>query len=482
MNLNAIAVLVAITAIACSPSEERDPEGLTAPPQPEWSPCTEQALAGADCATIEVPLDYGNPGGEAIQIALSRARASDPARRIGVVLVNPGGPGVPGRGTAVAYHDGWIATGFPEPPARFDWVGFDPRGVAASTAVGCRSVPELRSVDWTPDDDAERAALEQAVRDLGTVCEAGTGRLLGFVDSYSVARDMDQIRRALREEKINYFGTSYGTILGTAYAELFPENVRGMVLEAAVRPNLDAAAWLHERSDNWERTFRTFAADCNARSDCGPRFGGDVVAAFDAVVAQLDLAPLTDPASGETMNGSAFGIYAGQLVNQLPDSTRLLENLIESAAAGNTATVTGVLNAIDGLARIGAPMQCADRGFSDPAVVYTQLLPELGVSYPRFGHADLPLVLPCATWPTQAQSHTAPHAARAPPILVVGGTGDPSTPYWWSERLASELDSAVLIRREGPGHAAFSQCVNETEVSYLLDLTVPPDGMICPTP
>jgi pimeloyl-ACP methyl ester carboxylesterase len=226
--------------------------------------------------------------------------------------------------------------------ARFDLVSFDPRGITvASTAVQCGAVEGFGDLDWTPDDAAERDALERGLQGFVTACENDTGPLLGLVDSWNVARDMDQMRRALGEESMTYLGVSYGTVIGAAYAELFPGRVRALVLDSAVAPGIDGVAWARDRAVNIERVFEAFADDCDGRSECAAKFGGDLRAAYHGAVEHMATTPFVDPVTGETMNESLLGIYLGQLLLAMSQSvgSSQIEDLIEQASAGTLATM-----------------------------------------------------------------------------------------------------------------------------------------------
>jgi pimeloyl-ACP methyl ester carboxylesterase len=459
---------------------------LPLPPPLEWTACAEPDLKRTECATLGVPLDYANPGRGTVQIAVSRVAASNPAGRIGAVLINPGGPGHAGRSQAPIARDGLASNDLPEVLARFDLIGFDPRGVGASTAVDCGDVQGYQGADFTPDDASGRQALEGKMRDFVASCEEHTGSILEFVDSYSAARDMDQIRRALREEKITYWAASYGAVLGTAYADLFPERVRTFVLEAPVGPNLDGTRFLRERAANTERAFEAFATACDARPACRARFGGDIRAVFDRAVAQTKTTPLPDPSSGETLNDSQLARWVTLGVWSLPAGSTLLEGIIESVAAGDGSFVGDFIRAMDDpRASAAVAIDCGDHGMPESPGAYTELLPELSVIAPRLGHALLREILPCVHWPSKAREHPSPYAKGAPPILVIGATDDPNTPYSWSEELAAKLDSGVLLTREGGGHGSVSRsispCVIDAVNAYLLDLTVPPPGTRCPS-
>jgi pimeloyl-ACP methyl ester carboxylesterase len=385
-----------------------------------------------------------------------------------------------------------MSTFTPEVLARFDLIGIDPRGVGASTpAIDCGDTQVYQTIDYSPDDAVERAALQQGMRSFAAACRERNGPILDFLDSHSMARDMDQIRIALGEEKISYYGDSYGTVLGTAYAYLFPERVRAFVLDSAIRPSLDGIAYLRERGQASERAFDAFATDCDSRPDCAARFGGDLRAAFDRGVQQLEAAPLVDPTSRASATEGQFvsfvggqlafldGSGAGTMVN--PQAGNLILGAIEEANAGRAVVLPDMFKVLGPADLRTVALVCADLGFPDPGVVYGQILPELLAAAPRFGQAWLRYALPCAHWPPRSRQHSLPQARGAPPILVVGATGDPTTPYWWSQQLAGELNSGVLLTREGVGHVRFNPCTTDAMSAHLLELTVPAPGTSCPT-
>jgi pimeloyl-ACP methyl ester carboxylesterase len=470
----------------------RDAKAGTAAPALAWAPCAE--LAGAECATLKVPLDYAHPRDETIDIALSRVKASDPTRRIGSLLVNPGGPGARGRGLAVELHEA-LSSGPPsaqEIAARFDLVGFDPRGVGASSAVDCGDLEEIDRADYTPDNAAERAALAQTVRAFAKACKAGTGRLLQFVGTTSAARDMDQIRRALGDRKLTYLGFSYGTLLGATYAELFPGRVRALVLDAAYDPTDSSVDFLRDQAANLDAAFDTFTADCAGRPDCAARFPDGLAETLDRVTEQADAAPLPDSTTpGRTITEGELVTVLGYALFGLPASAGFIEEAIAQAQAGDgfvagrgfdiySDTTNGVRS---NLSEASVAVNCLDYRWPTGPAGVRQIVTSTEQGLPRFGQTFLREYLPCAFWSSKPTPRAAPVAAGAPPILVVGTTGDPATPYQGARALAEQLDSGVLLTREGQGHTAYraSRCIGDAVNAYLLTLTIPPKDTTCPS-
>ena len=483
------ACATALLGIAATPAADAERDVEASPPL-AWAPCAD--LEGAECATLTVPMDYAHPGRKTIDIALSRVPATDPTRRIGSLLVNPGGPGVSGRSLAVDVHDELAAgaASDQEVAARFDLIGFDPRGVGASSAVDCGKLDGLDRADYTPDTPAEQAALVETMRAFAKECAAGTRDLLRFVGTGSAARDMDQIRHALGDKKLTYLGFSYGTQLGATYANLFPHRVRALVLDGAYDPASSGVDSIREQAGSLDAAFDTFAADCAARPVCAARFPDGLGAAFDRAVEQAETAPLADPSTpgrtvteGELVTSLGFALFA------VPDSAGFIEEAIARAEAGDGSLGARGFDIYANLgsavrsnsSEAGVAVNCLDYRWPRGPKGVRQIVSRTGRASPRFGQTFLREYLPCASWPVKPTPSPAPVAAGAPPILVVGTTGDPAAPYQGAQAMAKQLDSGVLLTREGQGHGAYfaSRCINEAVNAYLLTLAVPPKGTVC---
>ncbi len=301
---------------AASPSSVATTSTTTValPPQPVavWQACSAiTGPTGAQCATVQVPLDYAHPGGTKIAVALARRPAD--GVKIGSLLVDPGGPGASG----IDELDYFAQIFSPAILAHFDLVGFDPRGVGRSAPVRCESGPQLDQYfdpDPAPTTDAGFQALVNVSRTFVQGCQTMSGQLLPFLGTANAARDMDQIRQALGEPKLNYLGFSYGTLLGATYAELFPTSIRAMVLDGAVDPAQDPVTANINQAAAFDEELKAFFAECAASPNCAWRPSGSMRAAYDALMARIaaQRLPATSTRTlgpGEAFFGVAVALY-----------------------------------------------------------------------------------------------------------------------------------------------------------------------------
>ena len=453
-----------------------------------WEACGEY-----ECATVAAPLDWDDPEAGAIELAVKRA----PARggedgRIGSLLTNPGGPGASGMDfleSAVGY-----VLGDPVLDA-FDVIGFDPRGVGRSSAVACgddATVDEYLTTDFPMEsqDDVEEARARQAA--FGEVCLEDTGPLLGEVDTVSSARDMDLLRAVLGDDQLYYLGFSYGTFLGATYAELYPENVGRLVLDGALDPSMSNDDLVVGQAIGFENALRAYVEDCQRASTCPLQGTVDAgMAQVADLIAQAEAAPL--PAGDSEVNGTLA--WYGVVVTLYDDGswpylTWALEEAINQGTAVTLLelanlyldrTSDGVYTA-NGMVAFNA-INCLDY----PMVVreYDDMLAfadEVAAVAPTFGR-EFAMAIGCEAWPFPATGERREiHASGAAPILVVGTTGDPATPYEWAVALADQLDSAELLTFEGEGHTAYGRgggCVADVVEEYLLEGTLPAGGATC---
>ncbi len=475
------------TAATLGPTTTTSP---TRPAAPSWAPCQGAAgLSGFECATVAVPLDYRNPGGRHIAIALDRLPAA--GARVGSILVNPGGPGVSGV-DALSFEAPMLSNAIRD---RFDIIGFDPRGVGRSAPIVCADGPTLDKyfdLDPAPTTDAGWQALVAGAKAFDQGCQASSGDVLPLVSTENAARDMDQIREAVGDAKLTYLGFSYGTFLGATYAELFPGNVRAMALDGAIDPALDPVTVNINQSVAFDKELNDFFADCAARSSCAWRPGGDLHAAYDALMAKIRTQRL--PTSGSRTLGPGQALYGVAYPLYDKSSWPVLAVALNQASHGNGTLLLRFFDAYanrnpDGSygneQEANSAVNCLDAAWPTDPQVLRQLAPTAAKAAPEFGVADLYGGLMCVTWPIAATGR--PHPIRAvgsPPIVVVGSTGDPATPYSQAQALASELQHGVLVTRVGDGHTGYrsSACVRRAVDAYLLDLTVPANGTTCPTP
>ena len=472
-----------------TPGGSSSPSGTVGGPA-TWAPCG----APFQCATVTVPIDYVHPQNGTINLALIRLPATDPAHRIGDLLTNPGGPGASGvdfvRTGAQLIFSARLR-------ARFDIVGFDPRGVGASSPIECvdgAEMDRLNAIDPIPDDSpAELTAIIDGAKTFDAGCEANSGSLLPFMTTVDAAKDMDLIRQALGDAKLTYLGFSYGTFLGSTYANLFPDRVRAFVLDGAIDPTLSFVDRTVQQAEGFAGAFSRFLAYCASRPTCQFYNGGHPQAAYDALVAQIDRAPLPARATGDPRPvgpGEAFTAVVAALYDQ--SSWPVLAQGLALAQRGDGSILLLLADAYnerhpDGtytnIFAANAAVNCADYTAPTDVATYEQLAPRVEALAPRFGEAVVYGSIGCAFWPLHpTRDPVAPTAKGAPPILVVGTTGDPATPYEWAVKLAKELDSGVLLTRKGEGHTAYggkSVCIDTTVDAYLISLSVPSAGTVC---
>lgn len=452
-----------------------------------WQDCS----GGFECATLTVPLDYAHPSGATIAVAVTRRPVGDRSRRVGSLIVNPGGPGGSGIGYARSAQQIVSAAVL----AQYDIVGFDPRGVGQSAPVTCLDDQQLDAFVATVPDPQNQAEQDQAIgeaRLLASGCEARSARLLPHVSTVEVARDMDILRQALGDQKLTYLGKSYGTFLGATYAELFPSRVGRLVLDGALDPRIDANQLGRDQAAGIELALRSFLADCVKRSDCPL---GNVAAAAEQRVAALLASIRATPIRGDSTRKldvalAETGIIAALYTNSTWAFLRLSLRL---ALAGDGR---GLLELADSYVDRGSDghyqsnelsanfaVNCLDRPDVSSVADVQARVPSYVQASPVFGSALAWGDLPCAYWPVQASGRPHAIAARgAAPILVVGTIRDPATPYAWAQGLASELASGSLLTYDGDGHTAYrrgSTCIDGAVDAYLLQGTMPAPGLRC---
>jgi pimeloyl-ACP methyl ester carboxylesterase len=464
------------------PSAASSP-GVTAavvptPPVLSWKSCG----GGFQCSTLAVPLDYAKPAGPRVSLRLIRIRASRPASRVASLLVNPGGPGV----SAVDFLRGFAGGSLPPViRQRFDLVAFDPRGTTGSSPVHCATTAEFDRyvhVDPDPDTPAEVTALVTANRTFDQGCLRRSAAILPHVSTNDAARDMDSVRAALREPKLTYLGYSYGTALGAAYLDLFPTHVRAMVLDGALDPRSTWDQLLEGQARGFDQALGSFLSWCDGhRSTCDFRQAvpGDLGKAFDALRAQVERQALPGAGSrtvgpGEFSYGTGQALYSTSywefLGTALADATRGDGNLLlQLSDIYLDRTAKGYANTIDA----NNAVNCLDKPWPKGTAPYAQLAEKTKAYAPRFGPGIAWSGATCAQWPIAATGR--PHAITgkgSPPIVVIGTTRDPATPYSWAVGLAGQLDKGVLLTHDGDGHTAYRAgapaCITGPVDTYLL--------------
>lgn len=444
----------------------------------DWSDCG----GGFECGTITVPLDYTKPDGETIDVGVTRHPAEKPDERIGALFVNPGGPG--GSAVELARSFGRAGT----IGDRFDIVGFDPRGVGESSPLDCHShLLEIYDADPSIDSDADRKATLDASQAFVDECEEKYADILPFIGTTDVARDMDEIRKAMGEEQINYLGYSYGTSLGQEYARLFPTHVRSMVIDGVVDHAPDGLTTAETQAAGFETALDSYIAHCE-EDGCG--FGDqDAGAVIDEVTAAAEQAPI--PAAGADRDAGpgvvslavAQALYAPQLWGSLSSALR-------DAQDGDGSGLVELANMYLGTDGGGSSFEvyfgvsCLDDTWpSDPnEVIDASIATQKEV--PRFGGPIVVDYVRCSMWPAKAKPlKPVPASTKGlPPILVVSTTNDPATPYENGVAVAEQIPGAVLVTNEGEGHTIVGQgkpCIDDLVDAYFVDLEVPEDGVTC---
>ncbi len=479
---------------AATETEPVDPS-VTEPPDPALATYYSQTLAwedcesGHECATLEVPLDYGDPEGDTIDLALLRVPAT--GDRIGSLVVNPGGPGSPGTDYA-ANASTVLRTPLLE---AYDVVGFDPRGTGDSSPVDCLDDDDLDAyLAQDPDPDTETEGDEYADRAdaFAEGCDELSSGLAGHISTVEAARDMDVLRAALGDETLAYLGASYGTKLGATYAELFPDRVGRLVLDGAVDVSLSARELALGQAGGFQTALEAYVANCvEETSDC---FLGDSVdeglQRISDFLDDLDESPI--PAGNrELTEGLAFyGIVTPLYVR---DYWYLLSGSLRQAFAGNGLALALLADAYASKGPDGSYLNNSMEAFfavsclDDPTAIEPDEVPAQVPAFeeasPTLGRSFAWALVNCGGWDLDA-SEPPPtiRAEGAAPIVVVGTTRDPATPYAWSQALAEQLDSGVLVTRDGDGHTGYNsgnECVDEAVETYLLDGTPPDDGLEC---
>jgi pimeloyl-ACP methyl ester carboxylesterase len=500
MQILFVCAVAALTANAASAAPST--------PRISWSPCYKE-FGPFECGTVQVPLDYSQPGGASISIALIRLPALDPSRRLGSLFINPGGPGGSGV-NAVLFAAPLIAP--PAVLAQFDLVGFDPRGVGRSTTLRCFGNARQASDTFapfpfptTPPEEAIWIASDLALVDS---CEQRGSRIHDFMSTADVARDLDLLREAVGDEGLTFVGYSYGSYLGVTYANLFPDRVRALVIDGV----LDPIAWatgVGNESDTVpfstrlrsavgaQHTLEEFFRLCDTGL-CA--FGPNSAARFAALAQTLQAAPLIIQLSNGTTFFFSYQLLIANALGAMYDSTSwpafaaflaAVEGLADPAVLG--ARYQAFSDRVGFVTKRGFPhypsfeagarVLCSD---TDNPTNYAAW-PIAAATDLEGGYFAAIWTWPssiCATWggPT-ADRYAGPFTSpTAHPVLVVGNLFDPATPYHGAQAVAGLLPNSVLLTLAGWGHTSIgvSQCVTATVANYLINLATPAPGTVCP--
>ncbi|MBF8185695.1 alpha/beta fold hydrolase [Nonomuraea sp. K274] len=483
----AVAVLLPVSPAAAGAVNGNENEAAVAMDEGEkwggieWAPCEEEPAA--DCGKLTVPIDWSRPWGPTVDIAVARRKATDPAARVGSLVINPGGPG--GSGVEAAYG----APGFftEELQRRFDIVGFDPRGVGRSNPVICSASVYNQMPATVMTSQADFDAWNTFTKKLHQDCRERTGPLYDHVDSVDVARDLDALRAALGERRLTFYGISYGTLIGQMYAELFPHRIRAMALDSNMDHSLGVKAFLDTEAAAVEDAFDEFVAWCEADETC-PLHGRDVRELWERLLAKARAGELYYPGVPDRPMTEAQVLWQGVLGNEGPAWQLLSEMLIAldgGPVPSEMPPLPGRQPVTGEVAYLPTVILCQDynlrvRDYEEYAALLRSsaaLAPDM--RYNPMPIEDLPICLNHRT--TNPQHHLRYRGSA--PLLLGNSLHDPSTPYGWSANVARQLGpKAVLLTYEGWGHRIYGkdECSTVPIDNYLISLVVPPHGFRCP--
>ena len=453
----------------------------------EWSACGQ-----FECSTIEAPLDYEKPTGRSITLSMLKRPADNQDDKIGALLVNPGGPGVSGvefaRLADVIFRSPILES--------YDIIGWDPRGVGESTALSCMTdeeTDELLQADGTPDDASEVNELIRLNVRFTKGCKSDDAPLIPEVGTFNSARDIDLLRASVNEPRLNYFGASYGTELGAIYADLFPERVGRMVLDAALDPAVSSGDLARGQLRGFQQATRAFIEDCIARDGCavGPT-ADEAETQLADLLAEIDAAPLsTESGRPLTEALATLGMIAA-MYSEASGWPSLRLGLAQ-AFEGDGTVLLALADAYSERSPDGTyasnvnsafpAISCTDRPQSSSVAEIRRAIPAYERISPIFGRTFAWAGASCQRWPaSEGQFPFTATAKGSEPIIVIGTTRDPATPYEWSVSLAKSLRNGVLISRDGDGHTGYNagnECVDSAVDGYLVGGEVPADPTRC---
>ncbi len=428
------------------------------------------------CASLEVPADHRNPDAGTVTLELGMLPARDREQRIGVLLVNPGGPG--GDMNSFLDYNAGLSRRLLE---RFDVVGWNPRGVMGSVPHGCSDeTNRFMLVDPLPDSPQEQSALDEAARTAAEACLEGLGKYAGLIGTTHTVADMDSIRQALGEETISYFGFSYGAQLGLLYADRYGTNLRAIVLDGPTDPTLEPIEMGVGQLRGFARVIADLFDTCRRDSDCP--VPGDPETAYENLMAQVEVTPLRD-SNGDVLVGPAEVELALTTAAYDPYLWSSFYRGLASALRGDGEMLNDMamwyLEGSDSGSFVS--IGCADSGpltrddLQDAMVRFGEVAGD-------FGRSAIQSALPCLHWPETDPLPGGPiRAPDTPSVLVLGNRGDNATPYEWAAAVAEMLEHGTLLTYNGKGHLSYgrSRCVDEVVDDYLIDLVLPTGNQEC---
>lgn len=452
----------------------------------EWKPCDGNTNSEVECGNIEVPFDYSDPERGSFVLFVKKHNASNPADRIGSMMVNPGGPGFGGSSLAddAQYYFSQDLID------RFDIIAWDPRGTGESTpAVDCvDTFDEYFGLDSPPETPDEKQALIDASQAFNDKCAENSGTILPYISTQASAQDINSLRLALGEEKITFFGFSYGSELGTTWATMFPETVRAIVVDGAVDPNATSIQEGMNQAKGFEGQLSAFLKQCSERTACEFHNGGKAEAAFDKLVLDIDASPLevsknrTPVTQGVLFTAVAQAMYSDYYWPQLSEA-------LSAAQKGNGA---GILQLYDdyyqrkGDGTYGNELEaflaisCLDDPGASSVEEVDSHIEDFIAAAPRLG-GNFAYGYSCSLWPVKQAAKVTITGKGAGPIVVVGTTGDAATPLDSTRKMAKSLEQGVLIVVDANQHTGYgaNSCVVKAVDEYLISLKVPSNDLTC---
>jgi pimeloyl-ACP methyl ester carboxylesterase len=490
----AIAATLALTVAACGNSSSSSDTSVNPLSTTtdfivnpiEWKPCDGSTSTEVECGNIEVPFDYADPEQGSFVLFVKRHNAASPADRIGSMMVNPGGPGFGGSSLAddAQYYFSQDLID------RFDIIAWDPRGTGESTpAVDCvDTFDEYFGLDSPPETPEEKQALIDASQAFNDKCAENSGTILPYISTMASAQDINSLRLALGEEKVSFFGFSYGSELGTTWATMFPETVRAIVVDGAVDPNASSVQEGMNQAKGFEGQLATFLKQCSEKTTCAFHNGGKAEAAFDQLVLDIDVTPLevskdrTPVTQGVLFTAVAQAMYSDYYWPQLSealsaaqggDGKGILQLYDDYYQRNEDGTYGNELEAFLAISCLDDPGATSTEEVDSHIEDFIAAAPRLGGNF-AYGYS-------CALWPVKQAAKVNITGKGAGPIVVVGTTGDAATPLSSTRKMAQGLEQGILIVVDANQHTGYgaNSCVVKAVDEYLIKLTVPANETTC---
>jgi pimeloyl-ACP methyl ester carboxylesterase len=490
----AIAATLALTVAACGNSSSSSDTSVNPLSTTtdfivnpiEWKPCDGSTSTEVECGNIEVPFDYADPEQGSFVLFVKRHNAASPADRIGSMMVNPGGPGFGGSSLAddAQYYFSQDLID------RFDIIAWDPRGTGESTpAVDCvDTFDEYFGLDSPPETPEEKQALIDASQAFNDKCAENSGTILPYISTMASAQDINSLRLALGEEKVSFFGFSYGSELGTTWATMFPETVRAIVVDGAVDPNASSVQEGMNQAKGFEGQLATFLKQCSEKTTCAFHNGGKAEAAFDQLVLDIDVTPLevskdrTPVTQGVLFTAVAQAMYSDYYWPQLSealseaqsgDGKGILQLYDDYYQRKDDGTYGNELEAFLAISCLDDPGATSTKEVDSHIEDFIAAAPRLGGNF-AYGYS-------CALWPVEQAAKVNITGKDAGPIVVVGTTGDAATPLESTRKMAQGLEQGILIVVDANQHTGYgaNSCVVKAVDDYLIKLKVPANETTC---